>query len=601
MLEIVSELRRHHVKFIILRATDPMDTLFLTRFLRTEYPQGRVVLIGADMLLRREADDPRLHGVLALTPYSLAPSANHHFASFEAGHAERIFPAAREVGVYNAMRVLLNAWVDTSIANVEGCKGKDTYHANVDCRHELALHPSKKDRRFPELYQYGWLRELQNPQHYDAPPVLLLALGRDDYWPIAALGPFPGEHLLTTLPRVPKQVSSGVGKLEVPNSWRIVQLIGILLGVGFSFSLWRASVLAKTQMNAKFAPAALDGRAVVVLLAGLTLILTLLILDWPTIANAKPGAVNLDPLIKSTLLGVFVCTCADLVSRTNLARRRSRWGWSWVFILVAASAVLVHRVFLAQPEETPAFVVRFATYRAMQLTSGLSFIVPTFFFLAVWLWWADNTAAGYALLDNRRPRLPKRMQEPSVQRLGKKALPGLQGALHLTPWSALGYGLLLSLFALVLWRLDTRPHPLLSLERPFLQVAMSIFFTLALGGVILATVRLWSIWLGVRKLLVTLDSLPLRQGFAGVIEGFSWKPVWRIGVGSLDEFQRIFSRLNETLGCALNTYPLPTGSLTTEWKEMMECWESLVKHEAPVHMGLVATAQSRTRARATFR
>ena len=605
LLEIVSEIQRHRVKFIIVRATNPMDTLFLSRFLRKAYPQGRVVTIGADMLLRREAEDPLLHGVLALTTYSLAPSANHSFATFERGHVERIFPAAREVGTYNAMRSLLTSWVDKSI---EGCNQEDTYDATVDCRHELVRHQSTGKKSVPELYQYGWLRELKYPPHYDAPPVQLLALGRDDYWPIATLGPFPGEKLVTTLPRVPEQISGGLRPVRVPNSWRIVQLAGILLGLGFSFSLWHASIRAKTQLDATFAPAALDGRAVVVLLAGLTMVLILLILQWPTVKNANPGDVRLDGLLAAALTAVFVCTFVDLLNRTLLAYRtdlRIRYrfrGWVWLVLFTVGSGLLIYQVFENQPEETPALLVRYATIRAMQLTSGLSFVMPTFFFLTVWLWWADHTAAGYALLDNRRPRLPKHMQEPRVnERLGKKALPALRGALRLTPLSVAGYAFLLLLFSAALWLLDTRPHPLLSLERPFLQLSMSLFFTLALGGVILATVRLWGIWLGLRKLLVMLDSLPLREGFKGIIQDFSWKPVWRIGTGSLEDFQRIFSRVNEALDCALNTYPIPTGSLTREWEEMMKCWEILINMKHPYTWDWWRRRGVETRAHAPFR
>jgi hypothetical protein len=251
-----------------------------------------------------------------------------------------------------------------------------------------------------------------------------------------------------------------------------------------------------------------------------------------------------------------------------------------VFSLVVASMAMVYRVFFDQPCDTPALVVRFATYRAIHLTSGLSFIMPTFFFLSVWLWWADNTAAGYALLDNRRPRLPKGMKQESVQGLDKKAMPALQAGMHLTPLSVVRYAFLLLLFFLAIWFLDSRPQPLLSLERPFLQVCMSIFFTLALGGVVLATVRLWGIWLGVRRLLVALDSLPLRRGFEGVIEGFSWKPVWRVGAVTLHEFQRIFARLKEALVCSQNTYPLPAGNLSNEWLLTMQRWGDLkaLKH-----------------------
>src|SRR5208283_2380399 len=77
LLAIVSEIKKHNVQYIVVRSTDPLDTLFLSRYLRSAYPQGRVVTLGADLLYRREAEDPRLHGLLSLSTYSIAPSANH--------------------------------------------------------------------------------------------------------------------------------------------------------------------------------------------------------------------------------------------------------------------------------------------------------------------------------------------------------------------------------------------------------------------------------------------------------------------------------------------------------------------------------------------
>jgi len=37
---VVSELQKHRIKFTILLATNPVDQLFLARYLRTSYPQG---------------------------------------------------------------------------------------------------------------------------------------------------------------------------------------------------------------------------------------------------------------------------------------------------------------------------------------------------------------------------------------------------------------------------------------------------------------------------------------------------------------------------------------------------------------------------------
>ncbi len=588
MLNLVSELQRHKIKFIILRATDPMDTIFLTRFLRTEYPHGRIVTIGSDLLLRREAEDPRFHGVLSLSTYFLYPTADHYFASFEEGHVERIFANSNAAGTYNAMRSVLNAWVNDQVS----CKGY------VCERHKLVVHPRPPwplEPKYPVLYQYGWVGEWDergeregrpnlNPRTiYNAPPVRLSALGRDDFWPIAALGPFPGEEE-TTLPIVKDQISPKKKKLEkvhVPNSWRIVQLAGIVLALGFALSIWRASVRAKTQMDAKFAPAELYGRAFLVLLAGLTLILILLILHWPTVAVAE-SAQYLDTALTATAALVFVVTLADLLNRQILAyrvggqlpfwRRRNLlrvMGWGWVIALVASTLLLAFQVFLNQPIETPAAVVRFATIRAVQLNSGLSFIMPTFFFLTVWLWWSYHTAAGYALLDFRRPRLPEGMTGSRVARLTEKKLPGLLAAVHLKPSSAVGYVVLLVFVCRVIWRMGGDPRPLLTLERPFLEKVMASFFTVAVGGIVLATARLWGIWIAVRKLLVALDAVPLRSGFDGIMKGGSWHPIWRIGAGSLDELQRMVGRQREALTCALNTHELPTGNLEAEWNNTL--------------------------------
>jgi hypothetical protein len=658
MLNLVAELRRHKIKFIILRATDPVDTLFLSRFLRTEYPQGRVVTIDGDLLLRREADDPRLHGVLTLSTYSLTPTANHNFRSFEDGHMERVFPGATEIGTYNAMRSLLTSWVTDSVSSSSECT-PDADAPGCGCRHVLAAHRPSDELL---LQQYGWLYEWEHYDKYtsyDAPPVKLAALGRDDFWPLASLGPFEGEKLLTTLPRVEGQIAASLEKpeappwywrkvqlcgvivcmsfalwlwgsailayeeagpsperavrysravldsrstlllivltiflvavilqwptptctprlppIEVPSSWRAVQLGAILLGLGFALSLWRSSIMARTQSDAKFAPALMDGRATLVLVVGLTLVFILLILQWPTVKNADPGDVNLDIYLHLTLAIVFVCTCWDLINRAVPGRLRNRWvrrkGYLWLALFVAGSSFLLFQVYSRQPDETTAFIVRYATLRAMNLTSGLSFIMPTFFFLTVWLWWADHSAAGYALLDNRRPRLPRGMKTRNVQTIGKRANSAIQAAELMTLSSAAAYGLVLVVFFAIFWWMGSHHQPLLSLERPILESAMSVFFTLALGGVLLTTIRLWTTWLALRKLLVALDSLALRRGFEA-ITGYSWRPIWRIGAGSLQEFQRIFFREKEALDCALNTYPLPKGLLDKKWSDTLEC------------------------------
>ena len=576
LLAIVSELQKHNIKFVILRATDPIDSLFLTQFLRAAYPQGRVVTIEADLLFRRVASDPQLHGVLALTTYSLAPKANHYFHTFEDQYVERIFASSLQIGTYNAARSLLTAWVDRNVG--KDCKEKD--NAGTVCRHELVSHQTAKDKQDPQLYQYGWLHECEGENcqpKYDAPPVRLLALGRDDYWPIAALGPY-GKERPTTLPRVGTQIAKHWDKPEIRNSWRVVQAAAILLAWLFSVAIWRSSVFARTRMSAALAPASPDARSTVILMMGSTLMLVLLILLWPSVKYADPVSHRLEPLLWCAAGVVFLSTLADLVTRALSATGQSlvaRWrswphwrNWGLVLLLVVVAGLSLYPVRFRQPLDDPAFTVRFATLRATQLTSGLSFIMPMLFFLAVWLWWAYQAGRGFLLLDDRRPRLPAGMQEPRVQGLSEERFPALESVRRLGLVQSFKYLLLLALVLFGLWWMGDHNHPLMTLEGPRLNRYMWAFLYLAVGGVIVTTLRLLAIWLAVRRLLAALDSQPLREGFKTM--GLAWKPIWKPGAGSFEELQRVFSREQEALEWARNTLPVEHNSPDQGWKTANE-------------------------------
>jgi hypothetical protein len=635
LLGIVSELRRHKTQFILVRATDPMDTLFLVRYLRAVYPQGRIVTLGADMLFRREAEDPRFHGLLSLSTYSLSTAANHGYKDYEQHAAERIFPSNLEAGTYNATRSLLSAWVD---ADPRFCL------LGQPCRHTLRRHVkdcqkgSSNDSLdcVPTLYQYGWRQQLLNREFtdYDAPPVRLLALGRDQYWPVAALGPYCEKHS-TLLPQVPNQLIGSPEAVEIPKSWLLVQLAGLGIAFFFCWSLWRSSIFARLQPAARFAPAVRDRRLTLILVAGFTVFFILLILMWPGLHGARSAGWQLEGWLLLALIAVFFTVllegfnralakapscpviaeklqpeawehesplpfgvgvsssagggahavaavrqreaerqkrtvrvrvaAAAAVPKRVLARTKelfakisfsARWKpWFGVALFFLASVILLVGVGSGEPEAEASALVRwFSTLRTVQLTSGLSFIMPTFFFLTVWLWWAEQVSSGYTLLDDRRPRLPSDMKKQRVQFLRQDAFPDLCSVITPGPFRFLHY---LVVSALVVWVggvIMGKYHPMMSLEKPLLEWAMTILFLLAICGIVVSTLQAWSVWLALRKLLVQLDASRLRDAFK-VLEGFSWKPIWRFGAGSLEEYQRIFSRNREAMDCAINTVP----------------------------------------------
>ena len=68
---ITNTLDAKHTEFVILRSTNSLDQLFLSEFLHRSYPSGRVVIYGADLLLRRGTQGASLRGVMLLSPYPL--------------------------------------------------------------------------------------------------------------------------------------------------------------------------------------------------------------------------------------------------------------------------------------------------------------------------------------------------------------------------------------------------------------------------------------------------------------------------------------------------------------------------------------------------
>jgi hypothetical protein len=549
MQGIVAELKRHRSHFVIVRATDPMDTLFVSRYLRRAYPEGRVVTIGADMLFRREADDPDMQGLLSLSTYSMAPAGNHDYVDYDITKVDRVFPSSLEAGTYNAMRSLNSGWVDE---DPEETGDRITLKNQDDPTGAL------------KLFQFGWRLEKEVPgddtaraKEYGAPPVRLLALGRDDYWPIAALGPDKDDKPQSRLPIVRGQVLEASDNrevpepIELPNSWRAVQLIVMGLGVGFCGMLWFSSISSPSQALAKFAPSCADSRVKAIFVGGLALTLITMTLLWPVVHGVPRE--GLDYALAFSGLLVAGATVLELVIRGRLTREAPVVTWLLVFAFVGLVAGFGYGAVKGEPAaEKLMMLQRFATLRATRLTSGLSFLMPIFFFLSAWLWWSDSVVAGYTLLDERRPQLPRTMTADRLAQLGGRIPTSFETLLKPGIRGYSKYFVILTAIACGLWTVVEWDR--LSLEHPRLHWMMIGTFALVLGGVIGATMKLWEIWSHVRTLLGALDSQPLRDGFK-TTKGLTWNPIWRLSGGTMAEFQRILSRQREALACALNTEP----------------------------------------------
>ena len=83
LLDIANRLVEKQINFIVLRATNSLDQIFLSQFLRRAYPSGRVIIDGADLLFSRGTDGRSLRGVMLLSTYPLLPAQQDWTSSFE--------------------------------------------------------------------------------------------------------------------------------------------------------------------------------------------------------------------------------------------------------------------------------------------------------------------------------------------------------------------------------------------------------------------------------------------------------------------------------------------------------------------------------------
>jgi hypothetical protein len=547
LLSIASELRYHGIKLIVLRATNSLDQLFLARYLRSAYPQGRIVILGTDLLFRREIQDSRLHGIMALSTYSLTPGSDHEFqqdtetktdhasagATESHNHVDRVFPSSDAVGTYNATK-LLTATLDHQIP--DSC--------------DVVNHPECLPQI--HLFQYGapMLPKSDTAEGMSqSPPVHLTVLGHEGFADVAVLQPAsPSE---TSLPKVtdPNRHPEPEGKLW--QGWRFFWILAVVIALGYSYFILSASILSSSEAVAHLGPPQADSRGWLFAVNAYLHFVLLLTVLWPYLYFFDASRFE-----KWSLVAVMAVVA--VVGAWDLGRRRFA-----VMACALLAACLLTAVWLvqfrpiAQDDSGYMFVAR-----AVQLTSGVSPLLPILLLLGAGLWGAWYSLSSSSLVDGRRPALPARGHLSDADGDFSKKLRRFDSILEndnqrllkllradFVEGRAIVAGLIT--IAAVWWCAAFRFRPLQTLERTgyeYLLAGIITFITMLLLAGIL---RIQSIWAELRRLLVSLDSLPLRRGFKR-LEGFSWSPMWRVGAGSLTELRRLLCRQFESWRCLHN-------------------------------------------------
>ena len=544
MLGIASELQKHHIKFTILLATNPVDEVFLARYLRANYPQGRIVVTSPDLLLMNQ-DDSLLYGVLGLNDYSLVPGIGDSLCQLSPGdsiHSDQLFDSSSSVGVFNAATALLFTRSDPRSPSIVGIP--------VDKNASYADYGSPAAKYFPNCAPH--------------PSVWLTILGRDGYWPIAALPDQNSTRLVgdrdpnfhPVLPVVPAQnvwdkYSSlpDIREVRIPPqntslhtrpAWNVTYMLCLVALALHAYLSLTGTFLSNSESKAQFARSG-DRLAVAVLAIGAFWLCTFFVLlsctrslqiQWDTIS---PRAFT---LLLWCPLPVFVA-----VTTYDLAKLRDQRSLAYSFaaltILMTAFQVLL------SSNRFPALPFVWSN-RLIHLTSGVSPVLPFLLLFAAGYWWSWLSLRSVSIVDLRRPRLPNICSLPrSSIRISET-----EGELVRTTAHPLGLRIriavcILGVLVVSLSALEWR-HPLQSLEGNIYDIGYFVGLSLAIAVFLSCLIRLVFTWFDYKQVLSGLDRSPLREAFSRM-KRLSWRSMWNPGGSTIRETYRVMSRTLESM------------------------------------------------------
>ena len=553
---LVDKLDRYEAKFVIVSATNPLDELFLCRFLRTVFPKVRLVTIGADLLFVHEKDDTLLRGIFALTTYSLIPRV-HEYLSYPAsgmGPPDRshVFPSYLSAGTFNAMLSLLTE--QTNSRDMDG-DGDDAEPAAEEDTGVLHTHLP-----VAAYTEYGWPNYAFTQDQIGAPPgardlappIWLTVLGRDGYWPLALLEApeYAVPHVSRHLPDIgptPVRVPSPIYSFS-RSSWLLITL---LLGAAGAFCvfLWTGAPGSVFHLRRTFANVPLADRSYALGAVGTILLALLLCLNWPFV---RFGNSFRPPWLGYLLLASAVAFVAVCV--WNFVARGSRRA-AWLFLLSAVIVVAIMAGLFRMHHEIEQ---RLMVLRLFRLESGVSPLLPCLLLAGAGLWWAYFNLAGLAHMDDRRPLLPSKpagddtmlppiLFEEEQCRLVNILQSAFKGNHCAIPGMAVG------VLALIISPLlfEGLHHPLHTLEGKWYGWLYAALVLITLFTLTCEMFRMLLSWGILRELLQALERLPLRSVFED-LHGFSWRPLSRIGSDSYGELAHIWERVAR-LGAVLKT------------------------------------------------
>jgi hypothetical protein len=568
---IVVSLRKEHARVVVIRGTDPLDVVFLSRYLRQSFPQARLVTVGADLLMIHEFFDPRFHGILALTPYPLIHGA--HFPHLEhpsdKGKQElyRVFPDSYSVGGFNAFESLVAPTADFEFKKLPAAN-------------------------YAQFGLPSFLDPVTDPNK-PAPPwrahLWLTTVGRDAFWPVAVFDESPSTNATNEtdgdfyIPAVNSNAVSGEAyKVHFSIGWTIFWLFSLALTLFVAYVLLYPRVFARSEIVGRFGGDPSRERNCLLFLGSMLLLAIQTLFVFPAIVwlgnfgkfdkasgtasisteiFGRMGLLMVSYIISTTLLGL---AC----SRGFRSRGNDRLARAGVAV---CGGIICVALLLTLWAWSVGFDTRLGTvvYRYLEVGSGVSPCLPLLFLLSAWVWWCWQTLTGIASTEEKDMVLPDadefdREFDAKLPSGAEKVLPmamdrvrfrAIAARMGEWPWKSLGpmpFGRqkeIVSIAAieflvicLLMWPSEVAE----AFEAPTYKWIYWILLYSCLFLVCYLMTHIVALWIDLRAFLQSIDRLRFRRGFSD-LKSLTQQPLWELASSGRQEFIQVLSTELDTL------------------------------------------------------
>jgi hypothetical protein len=529
LMKYAAELRRSRYRYIGITGSNFLDILFLTRFLRASYPDSRVFVLDADVMLARETDATSYIGTLVITTYPLIGENLEWTLGQEHWHiskrrARLPFSDQFEQGQYNASLLTVREMLNED--------GPELYESRAPF--------SRKSQ--------GVLQEL---------PLWVEAVGTGGYWPVEILSdPSRAGNPDPALAYLPLNAFSF--------AWRATAVLLTLNAFLHILILLTTSPIAHHFRGFALIRPVSAQRLFFIHCAGSSLALALFMLTEPWFSYGGPKECVIAVICATACVAIAGLLLASIFVTINYAlrwrrdvtehrpgcasRRKVLWQiFSFFVVWIAAATTAAYWYRMFDKSDVSSLYGFFFAYRTIHLSTGVSPVVPMLLMLAGIYLWSIFSVWRLRFNDSVRPRLNPRFVKAEVS-----SLPGMQREKLVA--RAISYYFLQRKYVLafaivyIIWLLMFRPFSAFELfeRREFEWIYESMLFVL-MAMMLSQGLRFGQIWSELRDLLFELETSRIRIVFSR-LKYPGWSPIWNQGgeeaefismVHSLETLQQI--------------------------------------------------------------